>query len=114
MNQIITQQEAEQAIERIIKRAQTDSEFRQLCLDNPNCAAQEATGKEIPPGYVLKFVDNKRADLTVVLPDIIEESAELSDTELDQVAGGGKCGISCGATGPGGCLCIGIPSLTGL
>ena len=113
MSQIITPLEAEQAIERIIKRAQTDSEFRQLCLDNPNSAAQEATGKEIPAGYVLKFVDNKRADLTVVLPDIIEESAELSDTELDQVAGG-KCGISCGATGPGTCLCVSVPSLTGV
>jgi hypothetical protein len=113
VSEIITPFEAEQAIQQIVKRAQTDSEFRQLCLDNPNFAAQEAIGKEIPTGYVLKFVDNKRADLTVVLPDIIKESAELSDTELDQVAGG-KCGISCGATGPGTCLCISVPSLTGV
>jgi hypothetical protein len=113
MSQVITQQEAEQAIQQIIKRAQTDSEYRQLCLKDPNTAATEVTGKEMPAGYVLKFVENQGADLTVVLPDIIEESAELSDTELDQVAGG-KCGISCGATGPGTCLCIGIPSLTGV
>ncbi len=80
---------------------------------HPNTAATEVTGKEMPTGYVLKFVENQGADLTVVLPDIIEESAELSDTELDQVAGG-KCGISCGVTGPGTCLCIGIASVTGV
>ena len=113
MSQTITQQEAEQAIQQIIKRAQTDAEYRQLCLSDPNKAATEVTGKEMPAGYTLKFVENQGADLTVVLPDIIEESAELSDTELDQVAGG-KCGISCGATGPGTCLCIGVPSLTGV
>ena len=113
MSQIITPIEAEQAIEQIIKRAQSDRSFRQLCLDNPNLAAEEVVGKELPAGYVLRFVENKSADLTVVLPDAIEESAELSDTELDQVAGG-KCAASCAATGPGGCLCIGIPSVTGI
>lgn len=113
MSQTITQQEAEQAIQQIVKRAQTDAEYRQLCLRDPKAAAMEATGKEIPAGYTLKFVENQGADLTVVLPDVIEDSVELSDTELDQVAGG-KCGISCGATGPGTCLCIGVPSLTGV
>ena len=113
MSQVITQHEAEQAIEQIVKRAQTDAEYRQLCLSDANAAAKEATGKELPAGYTLKFVENQGADLTVVLPDAIEESVELSDTELDQVAGG-KCAASCAATGPGGCICAGIPTVTGL
>lgn len=113
MSQVITQQEAEQTIEKIVKRAQTDPEYRQLCLSDANAAAIEATGKELPAGYTLKFVENQGADLTVVLPDAIEESVELSDTELDRVAGG-KCAASCAATGPGGCLCVGVPSVTGL
>ena len=100
MNEMtLTSQEAEQAIEQIIKRAQTDSEFRQLCLDNPNAAAKEATGKDIPEGFVLRFVENQGADLTVVLPDSIDPQAELSELELEGVAGGGgKCGASCGGS----------------
>ena len=104
MNRIITSVEAEQAIEQIIKRAQTDSQFRQLCLDNPNLAAQEVTGNNIPEGFTLRFVENKGADLTVVLPDNIEASAELDDAELEQVAGGlnnkcpASCGVSCGVS----------------
>ena len=100
MNQMtLTSQEAEQAIEQIVKRAQTDSEFRQLCLDNPNAAAKEATGKAIPDGFVLRFVENQGADLTVVLPDSVDSEAELSELELEGVAGGGgKCGASCGGS----------------
>ena len=98
MNPItLTSQEAEQAVQEIIKRAQTDSEFRALCLDNPNAAAKEATGKEIPQGFTLRFVENEGADLTVVLPDAVDLSAELSEEDLEQVAGG-KCGVSCGAS----------------
>jgi hypothetical protein len=117
MNQVITSLEAEQAIEQIIKRAQTDSQFRQLCLDNPNSAAQKATEKDLPEGFTLRFVENQNADLTVVLPDLVDGSAELSDAELEQVAGGGdkpgcaaSCGVSCGYSDDleGGNLDIGI------
>ena len=90
MNRVTTTQEAERAIQEIIKRAQTDSEFRTLCLENPVAAAKEVTGKDIPQGFTLKFVDNRSADMTVVLPDIVDANAELSDTELEQVAGGGS------------------------
>ena len=98
MDRVITSQEAEQAIEKIVKRAQTDSEFRQLCLDSPNTAAQKASGKDIPEGFTLRFVENQGADMTVVLPDLVDASAELSDTELEQVAGGKCGGCSCAAS----------------
>ena len=102
MNQVITSQEAEQAIEKIIKRAQIDPEFRQLCINKPNDAAIKATEKELPDGFTLRFVENHNADLTVVLPDMTDVNVELSDAELEQVAGGGskegRCGGSCGVS----------------
>ena len=94
MDRIITSIEAEVAIEQIVKRAQTDSQFRQLCLDNPNSVVQEVTGKDLPVGFTLRFVENQGADLTVVLPDLSDSDAELSDRELEEVAGG-KCSVSC-------------------
>ena len=97
----LTSQEAEQAVETIIKRAQTDSEFRQLCLDSPNTAAQKATGKDIPEGFTLRFVENQGADMTVVLPDLVDANAELADAELEAVAGGkaaSPCGGTCGVS----------------
>jgi hypothetical protein len=41
----------------------------------------------MPPGFILRFVDNAGADMTVVLPDLIASEDELSDEELDQAAG---------------------------
>jgi hypothetical protein len=114
MSQITTSQEAEQAIQLIVKRAQTDSEFRQLCLSDPNAAAKLVTSKDIPEGFVLRFVENQGADLTVVLPDLINEQAELSDTDLDQVAGG-KCLASCAAScAVSSCVCFPAPTITGI
>ncbi len=68
-----------------------------MCLNDPNGAANETTGKNIPEGFSLRFVENQGADLTVVLPDMIDANAELSEQELEAVAGG-KCGVSCGGT----------------
>ena len=64
-----------------------------------NTELEPATGKDIPEGFTLRCVENKGADLTVVLPDSIDADAELSDIELEQVAGG-KRGISCGLSSP--------------
>jgi hypothetical protein len=114
MIQTITSQEAEEAIQQVVKRAQTDSEFRQLCLSDPNAAAKLVTSKDIPEGFTLRFVENQGADLTVVLPDLINEQAELSDTDLDQVAGG-KCAASCAAScAVSTCICFPLPSVTGI
>jgi hypothetical protein len=97
MSQEITLQEADSLLEEMVKRAQSDLEFRQLCLSEPNIATKQVTGKEVPEGFKLRFVENQGADLTIVLPDPIDANAELSDEELEEVAGG-KCGVSCGVS----------------
>lgn len=97
-----TQQDIQKAFEVISKKAMTDKAFRQLCLDNPAEAIKEATGMEVPENFKVRFVENEGVDATFVLPNLTGGDNELSETELDQVAGGGigeKCGGSCGGSG---------------
>jgi hypothetical protein len=91
-----TQEAIQENVKKIIDRATTDKEFRALALSNPAQAVEQTAGMPIPPGVKLQFVDNARANFTVVLPDMQEaDSSELSDVELEQVAGGRGGGSSC-------------------
>ncbi len=82
-----TQEEIEQVIEKVKELSVKDSAFRKLCLENPNEAIKKAAGKEIPAGIVIKFIENVGAHMTIVLPDA-PASGELSDNDLESVAGG--------------------------
>ena len=76
-------------VELSIKRnAMKDPEFRALALSNPNAAIAKVTSNPLPPGFKVKFIDNAGANRTVVLPDPLARVDELSDAELEQVAGG--------------------------
>jgi hypothetical protein len=74
-------------MEKVKELSVKDSAFRKICLENPNEAIKKVTGKEVPAGIVLKFIENEGAHLTVVLPDA-PVSGELSDSDLGSVAGG--------------------------
>ena len=78
--------EIEAALQGITALATRDADFRALCLASPADAVRQATGRELPEGFVLRFVDNAKADLTVVLPDL--QSGDLPDMELKEIAGG--------------------------
>lgn len=102
-------EEAQSAMQAIIQRSTTDPEFRQLVLRDPAAAVLQVSGKPLPEGFVINVVDNEGADLTVVLPD--PSAGELSENELEAVAGGGKCGAGtcgvsevCGVSNPCGVL----------
>jgi len=83
-----TQQEVEQAMEKVKELSVKDSTFRKLALANPNEAVKKATGKDVPAGIVIKFIENVAgAHMTVVLPDA-PASGELSEGDLGSVAGG--------------------------
>jgi hypothetical protein len=96
--------EAEQAIEQVVKRTMEDADFRQLALRDAHAALAKVNPKPLPAGYSVRFVDNAGASRTFVLPDPIPATAELSDAELEQVAGGftnrcrGSCGTTCGGS----------------
>lgn len=71
-------------------RAATDDRFRARLVDDAHAAAHEA-GVELSPSVRVRFIEKPDGlDHLVVLPDLAAAPAELTDAELDSVAGG--CG----------------------
>jgi hypothetical protein len=90
--------EAQKALAAVTKLAQTDPEYRKLALKDAPAAIAKVNPTPLPPGFKVRFVDNAGANLTLVLPDPVAKEGELSDAQLEQVAGGGRCGASCAAS----------------
>lgn len=83
------QQTIQDAFKKVMERAATDQNFRNLALSHPNEAVEQVSGRPVPPGVNLRFIDNAGAHYTIVLPDSKRgDASELSDAQLEQVAGG--------------------------
>lgn len=82
-----TSKESQEAIRKVAGRAATDADFRHKALTDAGAAVREVTGKPLPEGFKLRFVDNDGADLTVPIPDLVGDIA-LSDEQLAGAAGG--------------------------
>jgi hypothetical protein len=75
------------AIDAALKRAATDTAFRELALKDASAAVREITGTPLPEGFRVRVLERAGYDVTLVLPDPAE-AGELADEELEQVAGG--------------------------
>jgi hypothetical protein len=93
-----TAEDAEKAIKETINRARSDMKFRQLALKDPRAALKQVSGKEPPEGLRVKTFDAGDAHVTIVLPEYVADESELTDVQLEQVAGGGRCAASCAAS----------------
>lgn len=83
-----TEQAQKEAGEKVFKMAANDASFRTLALTNGRAAVEKATGKKVPEGFKIRFVDPAGSHLTVVLPRTEYEEQELDEHELAAVAGG--------------------------
>ena len=82
-----TQEEMEHALQKIAAKAATDQDFRQLALTNPQEAIKQLTGQEAPADFPRDMIEQALGEEpSVGQPD--GQTDELSDDELDQVAGG--------------------------
>jgi len=95
--------QARERMQGVLTRSATDVEFRTALMADPRAALSKHFDQEIPESYNVVFIENT-ADATVVLPDFIDPSAELSEAELEAVAGGSEplsliaAGVIIGAT----------------
>jgi hypothetical protein len=98
---ILNEHELNTAVREVLKRAVADSEFRTQAARDGNAAIGKVTGKQVPEGSKIEFVDNfGKSNKLIVIPDPVT-SGQLAEEELEQVAGGvmTPCGASsCGTT----------------
>ena len=71
-------------MEKLIAKAEEDSDFRQQLLDNPSSALKDAFDVEIPSDFNIVVHEDDARTSHLVLP----ASDDLSDAQLEQAAGG--------------------------
>lgn len=59
--EVIAEDEMKKALVQVFKKAQTDSDFREICLKDPGMAIFEITGKRLPKGATLNFAEPEEA-----------------------------------------------------
>ena len=92
----------EQMERRLIERSLQDDAFRQELLGDPKGAVEEELGTRLPEEVRLVVVEETADTVYLVLPvrsTEAQEAGELSDRDLEAVAGGwdaGTGGLTCG------------------
>jgi len=77
------------ALDAILERAATDLEFRKQLLVDWRSAIQKSFNINIPQSFTMRFLErDPGVDAMIVLPDVRAADGELSDHELENVAGG--------------------------
>jgi hypothetical protein len=74
----------------LVQRSMEDKDFRQRLLDDPKGAVEQELGSRLPEGVEVRAVEESAQIIYLVLPSAspLGRGGELSDQELDEVAGG--------------------------
>jgi hypothetical protein len=76
---------------RLVERSLQDESFRQRLLDEPKGAIEGELGTQLRESIEVRVVEESADTIYLVLPSaspLVGEGGELSDEELDAVAGG--------------------------
>ena len=95
--QTVNRSEIEDVISRNIKYP----EYRALFLKSPKTMIEKQLNNSLPADLEIKVVEEGPKTLYFVLPYEVVSGAELSDADLEQVAGGKNDSFSCNVTGAG-------------
>jgi hypothetical protein len=87
---------------RLIQRSLEDEAFRQRLLAEPKAAIEQELGTQLPESIEVRVVEETADTIYLVLPSRSADAqgGELSDQELDAVAGGmPACGDTASTVG---------------
>jgi len=85
-----TEKKIQEVSKSISEKVIADSAFRQRCKTDINSVIEELSGLQVPNSFKINVVDLDDADLTIALPK--SQTDELSDSDLESVAGGKSTG----------------------
>jgi hypothetical protein len=83
-----TDREIFKALDQVIKASAMDPDFRQIAVHDAKAALDLVSDIPLPEGFTVRFVEPGTADMVIVLPPVAAPDGELTDAQLEQVAGG--------------------------
>ena len=96
-----TETVSREEIENVIKRNLKYPEYRDAFVKSPKKLIERQLNNSLPSDLDIKVVEEGPKTLYFVLPYEVASGAELSDADLEQVAGGKNDNFSCNVTGAG-------------
>jgi hypothetical protein len=75
----------------LVQRSLQDEDFRQRLLEDPKAAVEQEFGSRLPESVEVRAVEESAQSIYLVLPSATPlGQGELSDQDLEQVAGGSE------------------------
>lgn len=72
----------------VVTNATKHPQYREALLKNPKQVIETQLNNKLPDGLNVKVVEETGDTIYLRLPNVVTEGSELSDTDLEQVAGG--------------------------
>ena len=82
----------------LVQRSFDDEDFRKRLLDDPKETVEQELGSRLPESVQVRVVEESAETIYLVLPSdspLVESFGELSDEELETVAGGSTWQTTC-------------------
>lgn len=70
------------------RKSLSDADFRKRLLSDPRAVFAEFLGSELPPGVQIQVHQDTAKSMHLVLPPQLPATSELTDEELERIAGG--------------------------
>ncbi len=75
--------------------ADKNPDYKKALLEDPKKVVAMQLGQDLPESLTVKVVQDTADTIHMVLPYVPQEGAELSDADLEMVAGGKGGGYTC-------------------
>jgi len=87
--------------DKIVEQAQNNPKYYAMLKSDPRALMEKQLGTAIPASVNIKVIEETADTYYIVVPAFAKEGAELSDSDLEKVAGGGtvKGDASCQSYG---------------